>query len=416
MRLESKTLTELVAGQPGEKFAWLQRLWLAALFTGGIILWGRFLNWGSGPLNFADWAVIYGPRLAFLRSAILRWELPLHLSAPAVEDGTTLRFFASPDQILSPQVFLLPWLDAGRFVLLQFILMFALGFWALLLLRRRFQLSLLAFTILFALFSFNGHILAHASIGHASWAGYFLYAAFAVLVFDLLEGQAGWRWVAKTAFLASFMLLQGAYHPFIYLLFFLGLLALSTPRRFGWILAAGSFAVLISTWRLLPAALMLGKADNDFISGYPHVEAIWQYLTRLQTPNDITLGGGLIKPTGTWELSLFVGLIGAVFILYFGVVRALSDREAAYPFQALLVPCLGMALLSLDRVYGALRGILPFPPLTGERVAARFLGLAFVFLLIIACAMFQRWLDKNRPNWVRLIAMLLLFALGATSF
>ena len=206
MRLDSKTLTELVAGQPGEKLAWLQRLWLAALFTGGIILWGRFLNWGRGPLNFADWAVIYGPRLAFLRSAILRWELPLHLSAPAVEDGTTLRFFASPDQILSPQVFLLPWLDAGRFVLLQFILMFALGFWALLLLRRRFQLSLLAFTILFALFSFNGHILAHASIGHASWAGYFLYAAFAVLVFDLLEGQAGWRWVAKTAFLASFML------------------------------------------------------------------------------------------------------------------------------------------------------------------------------------------------------------------
>ncbi len=267
--LDGKALTELVAGHPAPKYAWLQRLWLAALFTGGAYLWGRFLNWGRGPLDFHDWALIYGPRLAFLRSAILRWEIPLHLSAPAVEDGVTLRFFSSPDQILSPQIFLLPWLDAGRFVTFQFILMYALGFWALLLLRRRFQLSLLAFTILFALFSFNGHILAHASVGHASWAGYFLYAAFAVLVFDLLEGQAGWRWVAKTAFLASFMLLQGAYHPFVYLLFFLGFLALSIPRRIAWIMAAGGFALLLSAWRLLPAALMVGKVDSDFISGYP---------------------------------------------------------------------------------------------------------------------------------------------------
>ena len=215
--IDGASIVDLIAGRPQPVHAWLQRLWLAILFLGGLYLWGRFLNWGRGPVNFHDWAIIFGPRLAFLREAILRAELPLHLSAPAVEDGVTLRFLSSPDQILSPQIFLLPWIDIPHFVLSQYLLMYALGFWALLHLRRRFELSILAFTILFTLFNFNGHILAHASVGHANWAGYFLIAVFVILVFDLLDGGANWRWVAKVVFLSLFIILQGSYHQFIYI-------------------------------------------------------------------------------------------------------------------------------------------------------------------------------------------------------
>jgi hypothetical protein len=106
-------------------------------------------------------------------------------------------------------------------------------------------------------------------------------------------------------------------------------------------------------------------------------------------------------------------VLAAAFVLYFGVARPLIDREAAYPFQALLVPCLGLVLLSLDRVFNTLRILLPIPPFTSERVAARMVSLAFVFILIGACVLFQRWLDKNRPNLARLLAMLLLLVLGA---
>ena len=159
-------------------------------YTSGGCLYGGDCELGQRPRRFSRLGDHFRPRLAFLREAILRAELPLHLSAPAVEDGVTLRFLSSPDQILSPQIFLLPWLDIGHFVLLQDFLLFSLGFWALLLLSRRFELSLLAFTILFTLFNFNGHILAHASVGHANWAGYFLFAAFAVLIFKP-AGRAG---------------------------------------------------------------------------------------------------------------------------------------------------------------------------------------------------------------------------------
>ena len=411
--IDGASIVDLLAGRPQSKNSWLQRLLLALLYIGGLYLWGRFLNWGRGPVDFHDWAIIFGPRLAFLREAILRGELPLHLSAPAVEDGVTLRFLSSPDQILSPQIFLLPWLDVGHFVLLQYFLLFSLGFWALLLLRRRFELSLLAFTILFALFNFNGHILAHASVGHANWAGYFLFAAFAVLIFDLLEGQASWRWVAKVAFLSLFIVLQGSYHQFIYMLFFLGLLALSFPRYFWWIAAACGFAVLITMARTLPAGLLMGQLDNDFISGYPHIESFWTYMTQRQIANDSTLNSGLTKPTGTWEYTFFVGILAALFIIYFGVVRNITNRETPFHFQVLLIPCLGLTLLSLDKVFFTLRSVFPIPLFTGERVAARIFSLAFVFILIGATVLFQRWLDKNRPTLTRLLAILLLVALAA---
>ena len=185
--LNIEHLLNLIVEHPNQKHVWVQRIWLACLFVGGIYLWGQLLNWGKGPLNFHDWASIFGPRLAVMRAAIMNGELPLHTSAPVIQGGVTLRFLAIPDQILSPQILLLPILDIGRFVLFQYMLMYTLGFWALLKLRKRYMLSLLAFTILFALFNFNGHILSHASIGHANWGGYFLYPFFALLIFDLID-------------------------------------------------------------------------------------------------------------------------------------------------------------------------------------------------------------------------------------
>ncbi len=404
---------DLIAGRPQVKYAWLQRAWLAILFLGGLYLWGRFLNWGRGPISFHDWALIFGPRLTLLREAIIRGELPLHLSAPAIEGDVTRRFLAIPDQILSPQIFLLPWLSVGQFVLLQFWLMYTLGFWALLLLRRRFGLSLLAFTILFTLFNFNGHILAHASIGHANWGGYFLFAGFALLIFTLLDGQANWRWVAKVVFWLLFIFLQGSYHQFIYALFFLGLLALSVPRHF-WVLAATSvFAVLVALVRVLPAGLLLGHFKSEFIAGYSLFQSIWQYMTQIQFPNDLTVNSGTTMPVGTWEYTFFVGVPSALFILYFGVVYTLKDREALDHFRTLLLPCLGLTLLSLDKVFSTLRAIFPLPLFTAERVAARIFSLAFVFILIVATVQFQRWLDKNRLSLASVLAMLLLIALSA---
>jgi len=411
--IDGDLFVDLLAGRSQDRYVWLQRTWLVILFLGGLYLWGNFLNWGRGPTTIHDWVYVTGPRLTFLREAIIRGELPLHLSAPAVDRDATRRFLAVPDQILSPQIFLLPWLDVAHFYLLQFWLMFALGFWALLRLRHRFELSLLAFTILFALFNFNGHILAHASIGHLTWGGYFLFPLFALLIFELLDGQTGWRWVAKVVFLLLLIILQGSYHHFVWMLLFLGLLAIIVPRHF-WLLAATCvFAVLVALARILPAALLIGQLDNDFIGGYPLGQSIWQYMTQLQNPNDLTITMGLTHSVGTWEYTIFVGIPAALFIIYFGVVRTLTDGETPRHFRVLLLPVLGLTLLSLERVFSTLRTVFPIPLFTGERVAARIISLAFVLILILACAQFQRWLDKHRPSPAGVLAMVLLVVLAA---
>ena len=411
--INSDAIVDLVTGRSQQKYIWLQRAWLVVLFLGGLYLWGYFLNWGRGPLNFHDWAYIYGPRLTFLREAIIRGELPLHMSAPAIEGGGTLRFLSIPDQILSPQVILLYWVKVRHFVLFHFWLMYALGFWALLRLRGRFGLSLLAFTIFFALFNFNGSILAHASIGHASWGGYFLYPIFAWLIFDLLDGKGNWGWVAKVTFLAFFIFLQGSYHQFIYLLFFLGLLALCDWGHFWLIARTAVFVVLVSMVRLLPAVLLMGKMDTGFHAGYPLVQSIWQYMTQLQIPNDLTVNLDLTDTVATWEYTFFIGIPAALFLLYFGLLRTLTEDEDPHHFRLLLLPCLGLTLLSLDRVFVTLRHVVPIPLFTSERVAARIFGLAFVFILILATVQFQRWLDQRRTSLVGALAMVLLVVLAA---
>jgi hypothetical protein len=297
--------------------------------------------------------------------------------------------------------------------MLQFWLMYALGFRALLQLRRRFMLSLLVFTILFALFNLNGHILSHASVGHTNWGGYFLYPWFALLIFDLLDGKANWRWVAKVVFPSLFILLQGSYHHFIWMLFFLGLLAITVPRKFWWLLATAVFTVLVSIVRILPATLLVGVVNNKYVAGYPLVLSIWQYLTQIQTPFDYTINSGLTNSIGTWEYTFFVGILGALFILYFGILRPLIRQDSSDIFRLLLLPCLGLVILSMDKVYSLVREIFPLPLFTGERVSARILSLAFVFILISAAVHYQRWLDGKHISLAGVGAMLGLVLLGA---
>ena len=117
----------------------LQRLTLAALFLIGFFLWGDLLNWGQIPFEHADWYDITGPRLGFTQEALQTGQLPLHVqSATGMKDATD-RFLSIPDLILSPQVVLLLWLTPGAFSLVQVLLLYALGYGGLLLLRRKWN-------------------------------------------------------------------------------------------------------------------------------------------------------------------------------------------------------------------------------------------------------------------------------------
>jgi hypothetical protein len=376
--------------QTEERHRWVAWTWLLVLFLGGLAAWGYFYSWGNFPLDFHDWTEVTAPRFAFLRDAVTRGLPPLHISDKMPLANATDRYLTIPDAFLSPQMFLLNFMDVGHFVLANLWLMYTVGFLGLLWLRKKFQLSGVAFTILFLLFNFNGHIVAHSSVGHATWGGYFLFPWFVALVLRLLDGYGSWKWVGMCAGLLFVMYLQGSFHQFVWCLLFLGFLALTGRKTFLPALGGAIFAIGISLVRIYPPTLMSSLFDHRYIGGYPDLTSIWEAMVQIQTPKMEVPFTNLVL--GAWETTLYVGLVGAVFLLFFGVYRWLNPRFGKAAYIQLLLPIVATSLFSLGIAYGWLRDLVP-QLLDGERAVCRIISLPFTFFLVVAVMEFQKWLD-----------------------
>jgi hypothetical protein len=180
-------------------------------------------------------------------------------------------------------------------------------------------------------------------------------------------------------------------------LIFLALLAVAKRGYFLTVGGGALFAVLLSLMRILPAASLLGKFDNAFFSGYPTLADLWQYMVTIYPTNTKISSSWMPIPLGIWELNLYVGLIGAIFLLYFGVWRWLKAHNVHLGLQSLALPVLGVVVLSIGRIYELIR-LTHIPLLEGERVSARIISLPFIFILIFAVIHFQDWLDRPHRN------------------
>lgn len=400
--------------QVEKKFRWLGPLWVFLLFVAGILFWGNFLQWGRTPLDFEDWGVINSPRLDFFSDALRNGNYPLHMKYEKFEGQEhplhlTDRFFAMPDVITTPQALLLKWTGVAQFVLVDVFINLVIATFGLLWFRRKYNLSLLAYGILFVLFSFNGYIQAHYGVGHITWAGYFMFPLLIALFIQLLEeDQPGWMWVGKIAFLLAYMVLAGSQHHFTWALMFLGILALVCRDKFKWIFWAGLFSGLLSAVRLLPPVLILQDiydiSGSRLLSGYPTVLDVWRSMVNLVPPaaqNFIVTDVSWLRH---WEFDVYVGLAGAVFLIYFGGYRWLKNG-AQYPsLQKLFIPALVIFILTIGRVYAIIRA-LHIPLLDGERVPARMIALPLAVLILVAAVSFQTWLDQRRMHRSVLLAL-----------
>lgn len=396
------------APDPQKKNRLFYWFWLGLLFLSGGVFWAGFLNWGRGPYAYHDWADITIPRLTFLLDGLRKGILPLHITDSFPLGGVTDQFLTIPDVVISPQIIFLKWMNINQFILVNFLIFYTVGFIGTVWLNRKLRLSPASLALFFLLFNFNGHILAHISLGHYTWTAYFFFPWLVGLVIELMGGKGGWSWALRVASLLLIMLLQGGYHQFIYSLFLLGFLVLVFPKKVSTLLGALGFSVLVSAFRLLPPFMNLGKFDNNFTAGYPMVQSFWDALVHLYIPNDFTINNDLTNQIGTWEYTLFIGILAAVFLVGFGFISAFRNRNNPGSYAILLLPSLGLAILSLDRFYKFLRLVIPLPLITGERVPARMISLAFILVLVVAVAEYQRWLNKQKPS-----SILALSSLGA---
>jgi hypothetical protein len=393
--------------------AWVGWAWVGVLFLAGLLLWGYFLNFGAIPFHYLDWAEISAARIAFVRDAVLKGALPLHMPDASALRNVTDRFLAIPDVSVSPQMVLLRFLSVGTYVYANTVFLFALGLWGLWVLRRKLSLSLASFTVLALLFNFNGYITAHFSVGHVNYAGgYFLFPWVVVLVIDMLRGDTSWWWVARTALLLFGIFLQGAFNQFVWILFFLALIAVFSWKYIPQVLKAGTFALLLSMVRILPPTLELSKFDNDFLSGYPTLLDFFKGLTVIVLPEQALGMRSPLNPLGWWELDLYIGAAGTAFLLFFGIILWARYRKDADRFDSLFVPLAVIFVFSFGMLYKVFH-VVHIPLLDAVRVSARMVSLVFVFVLVAAGVTFQRWLDAGRPAAAVRLGFLALLALEA---
>jgi hypothetical protein len=382
---------------------WAQRAWALMLLLGGGLLWAYILNWGRINFLYSDWAEGMGHRLAFLQDAVRTGQLPLNMPDPSALRNITDRYLSIPDTIISPQVLLLRFMDPGPFVVVNTLLLYALGAWGLWRLGRRFRWSPITFSFIFLIFNFNGHITDHIVVGHIHWAGYFLLPWFVHLILDALERRPGWGWMFKIDLLLLLLFLQGAFHLFVMALIFMGLLALAQRELFAPLVKAGVFAGLVSAIRILPPALEMGKFDSAFLSGF---DSAFQLLSstvdlKLAVHSEIFRNTPL-NPLGYWEIDHYIGLMGLLFVAFLGIGIWVRDQAPDASYRALILPVVGMTVLSIGRIFEPINR-LGIPLLSSQRVSTRFFVFALIMLTVLAGVHLQRLIERGKiPNPGRL--------------
>ena len=103
---------------------------------------------------------------------------------------------------------------------------------------------------------------------------------------------------------------------------------------------------------------------------------------------------GLIYPSYVWEFDFYIGIIGAFFLAFFGIYQWLKKPIISIRF---LVPIIGLVFLSLGNVFEIFHWSF-LPLFYGERVTSRLFSLPLVFLILLAGAHCQNWLNEQKRS------------------
>ncbi len=364
----------------------IQWSWFIALLLIGLVMWTYFLHGGRIQFEIHDWPKEW-QYYTILNQALTEKTIPLHTNP---NPNAPERFLSIPETVLSPQILSLWFLEPGQFVLLNALLLFSIGFLGLLLIKRRFNLSPITFGVLFLLFSFNGHIVSHLSVGHSMWFGYYLLPFFMLQLFRLLDHDYDHKWPLVMGLILFGITLQGSIHIYVWcVMLLLILLVILRPHSIP-ILKSLIASALLAAHRILPAALVFVENKRRFYPGYINLSDVLSALIKDVSPFEAITG----RLVGWWELDQYVSLVGFVFIVLFGFSPLLnsSDEETrSSRYLPLYIPMMIMMILSFSYLYQPIHS-LPIPLVGLERVPSRFLIMSILTLVFIAAISAQRWL------------------------
>ncbi len=363
---------------------WIDGLAIAVVFLLMGFVVGRGLNWGNIPFDFLDWSQ-EGPRYLFLQQALAKGQLPLFIESPMIE---TERFLGVPDTLLVPQLVALPHLSLGKFILLNALLNYCVGFYLLLRLKRRLGWSLAPFLVTAPLALLNGFIIGHLNVGHTMWVNAFLLPWFILLILELPKQGIDWRWILNFSLYSLVLFLQGGFHFALWSWAFLLICGVLKNISLKTVLLSILFSILAAMVRILPASITYFDNDRRFIAGFRTLNDLVQSLIHLQLPEEAQdlMNSGLPN----WETNFYIGLVGGGLILVFAIAIPLYQKEKQRWFAHLWIPLIIFSVLSIGQIF-RFTNLLPFGWAHAERVSSRFFIIPLLFLIVIGGDTFNQW-------------------------
>ena len=383
-----------------------------ALLVGVLVHFAVFLDGGPDvvgpPSNVEDWPKEFR-YYTVLQQALREGRVPYFVNEPIL---ITRKFLALPEVNTSPQILLLGLMRPGAFLVVNTLLLCAAGFAGLVLIRRRYSLGGAPFVLLVLLFCANGHITAQLAVGHSMWAGYFLLSFFVLFVLELAEDGPRPASALKLALLLFALLLQGSFHIFVWCVLFLLLLAAFENRLWPAVWRALGWAMAVGCVRLLPAYFIARRRQQQFLTGFPSLADLWHGLVSVRDAA-FPRRGGFWGTVDWWELDVYVGPAGLVFLAVFGL--ALARRYPALrdgAERALWGPLALIAVFSYGDAYVPLN-LSHLPLLDAQRVGSRLFAIPLVFLIVLAVLRLDRFLRERAGVSWRAAAGLLAVAVAA---
>jgi len=420
MSIESRSISLLsTLFSPDSRLRW----WvLGALYLFGLWYWlhsfGVFSTDAMGGsvkpvFGYLDWPRNLGI-LEVIKDAVQRNELPYLSSMKLLE---TNQLLAVPEVPITPQQFMLKFMSADAYVIVNALGMYTIGFVGLVLFSSSFKLSVLSSSLLYLMFMFNGHVISHLAIGHTMWVAYFLLPFLMYLCFRVVDRSISRSLLVLLLSGVQFaILLQGALHIFVITSVFVVGLGL-VRRDYGLaIIGALLVSLLMNSFRLLPAITHFDFPGLARFDGYSSPIA---YADALLFSHDFTHSRfGSLR---WWEYDSYLGIIGTLLLT--GVVgfggyvlyqryRAVKDEPSASRL-VILWPTLFLFLLSYGGVTGLVYDLeFPLDLNRTERVPSRFFLMALVPAIFMAGLLVQRLLDRPgawqlKLRFVSLIALII---------
>ena len=352
---------------------------MACAFGVAMLIW--LFRAGQFPWTEGDWREEWTFFLAW-KQAFGDGTLPYYLGTAM--QGTE-RYLANLQTPMMPYVAGLALVSVKTFLLCHIIAVYIAGFLGAIALRRELALGLLPWMMFVFVFTLNGHIVSHLSVGHLPWLAYFLMPWVLWSALRTVRGDSSARNVITCAAAFAAMILIGGWHVFVWSLIFMIVTCVARPRRLVVLLQIGGLTAVLASIRLVPGVATFGTGINTFIAGFPTVASMFESLAGTPVRHALL---------DQWELDTYVGGVGFILLCLGAAPFRTSARQ---PLNALLLPSAVLIILSFGDSYR--ETLFRLPGFVSDRVTTRLLIVPVLWLALAGLVRADGWSRRATPGF-----------------